>query len=418
MPKRRVSLAGLGIRGRVAVPIWAIVVALGLMVGALVGPRVYEQLLRLSASPPQMTKALPDYRDVPRLSLSYSRFRSAAMVLSDFEVGDRWTGVGIESPSEGLEASDAGAPLVGRSSLRLRSRDRAPARVVLRKKFDLSHVQLFEMYVRVSAPNLVGGLEVRFHSRANGSTGFRFPIRQFPLTDGPSGWFPARMPRAQFETVGPAQADAWADIGAVSIRFTGRPGVEARVDLDLLRGEGRSSLYREEWTIPQEGTLGLFPAPEGVGLLVRNVGGSLSEISEIGDARDFTLTAKVTPLTPGRGGLLLRGDRTGPSGYSFVLGGAGSSSWQLLRTVNNRTDVADEGTVSGLTFVPDEPVWLQARVQGSQMRLALSRNGQRFTPISTISDIALPFGAVGLAVWDASTLYVVHHVLYERIGAN
>lgn len=393
----------------ISLPVWAIAVALVLVAGVILWPTLHRQLLQLSATPPVSRVALPDYKDVSRLSLSYSTIApSSAAMISNFEGSDHWEGTGIDR-------TDLSTPFEGQSSLGLRSVNQAPARVTLTKNLDLSGMRLFEMYVRVAEPSSVKAMRVSFLSQTAPKRGFEFPLTQFPLTAGVNGWFPARMPRDRFEAFGGATPVTWSDIGSVSITFVARPGIEAKANLDFLRGEGPGSLYNADWKVADPQTIGVVPSAHGIGLLFRNIAGSFATIAQVGDAKDFVLTAKVTPLTSGRGGLLLRGNLAGPSGYSFVIGGVGASNWQLMQTDENTTTLVSEGTITDLTYRDDATYWLRATVKGNGMRLALSRDGEAFITVVSISDVGFPFGNVGLAVWDSAALYVAHKIDYERI---
>lgn len=222
------------------------------------------------------------------------------------------------------------------------------------------------------------------------------------------------MPRDQFEAFGGATESTWSDIGSVVITLVARPRTEAKTNIDLFRGEGSPSLYSADWRIRDPQIIGMLPSAQGTVLLFRNVAGSFSAMSKVGDAKDFVLTAELTPLTPGRGGLFLRGNSVSSKGLSFVIGGIGSSTWQMMRTDDTGTTTIKEGSIENLTFRDDATYWLRATVKASWMTLAMSRDGKTFTTIGSIRDVTFPFGEVGLSAFD-SAAYVVRKIDYQRL---
>lgn len=375
---------------------WGVIGA-GIVIVALIAFISLNQRQPASRSAGPVT--IPNFSDTKSFSKDYSKLpASSAVVISSFEGDEQWEGEGV---------FDATTRFEGQSSLLLRSVQGRSASAVLRGNFDFSKVKLFELAVTAQELKDIASLVVRFGDPELDS------VYEFPAGVLAPGWNVLPMSMTQFIARSGNPAPSWDSIKAVQLELTGRPGTEVKANFDLLRAEAGDMDFKADWVTNGEQVLGLMPSKQGPSLLVRNVGGSIATIAKVADAKNFTVQAAISPLTQGRGGLLLRGNSGSGTGYSYVIGGLLTSTWQIIRTDEKGSTVLEEGTLRNLGFRRDESYWLRARVRGSDFELALSRNGRTYSPLANLRDETFSFGEVGFTALDGGA-FLVHEIDYQK----
>jgi hypothetical protein len=227
------------------------------------------------------------------------------------------------------------------------------------------------------------------------------------------------MKRAQFTPVGRADDSTWANITSVEFTLVSRPGTDVRANIDMLRSEADPERFLRAWSVVNDESLGLLNSPQGTSLLFTDTGsaGSVGTLAEVADAKDFSVTVKLSPLTAGRGGLFFRGQERTGRGLCFMIDGADSNVWSLLLVdtpgaIGGTTTLAS-GVVQNTSFGPSGVYWLRAVAKGDHFEVLLSADGVNFTRVASHRSGAFPFGQVGVAVYD-SAAYAIYGIDFRR----
>lgn len=370
-------------------------------VGATSWLLIHNKVARPNSSSEAPSLQAPNFGTAQRVSLSYSSSPpGTAVTISSFQVTNT-------TPVQELSHFDTITKYEGISSLDLRSTNQVPDSFSINQNFDFSQTQLFEAMVDSADLSTVESLVFIFDS-ATSPASF-----DYPANVSGSGWTPLRMPRANFVASNGAVATTWSNIGSVEIELISRPGTYASVNVGLLRAEPDPAVYKGNWSVADPAMLGLLQAPHGTALLFRNTTANVGVLSDVGDAKDFRLTAELAPMTTGFGGLFFRGDGANGFGYAFVIGGVSSNVWQIIRSDSNGLRSIRQGTIPITSFQADGTYWLRSVAKGPRIDLYISLDGTTYVDVATIDDDSFGFGEVGIAVYQEAA-YAIYGLDFER----
>jgi len=394
----------------VSLPLWLIGLNLIVILALLVPVILQSGIVQRADTNPSST-ALPAFKRVANLSLSYSKLPGPPPI-TIATGAEHWQGPGI-TPNFATQYG-------GASSLMMHSSGGIPAVATLQEQLNLSQMDLFELYLdgqlesklsNSADPLNIESLSVAFLSTASNQVGFQAPI----YLDGP-GWTPLSMVRQQFEAFGEAGSTVWRTIGSVRITLVALPGTSAIINIGLFRAQADANVSKG-WTISNPQLLGLIATPSGKALYIQdgNAPGSstLAGMAGVGDVSNFMLTAQIAPITTGSGGIFFRGNTQDGEGTFFLISGEGQG-WQLQQNDSRGSVILAQGVISNTIFQPYQPYWLRSVVLGNQITLYLSRDGVTFTRIASLRHSTVPLGEVGLAVFDDSA-FAVYNVSYESL---
>jgi len=283
----------------------------------------------------------------------------------------------------------------GKSGLSFISRDyeKSFASFNLTDNFDFDNYSSYKMFVYLfSSPSNIEEFKVIF---SNEKKDYVYSIR-----DLSGGWNLVVMPKDKFfyESLGENT------ISKIRIELVSRTKTMASATIDTLWAEKENN-YLEDWNISDERFLALksFSGKENL-LFARVQENLVASIKKITSVKDYTFSAKFTPLTKGEFGLFMRGNYRNKHGYYLTLSGVDEDGWQIRKIgvfdkekgVENIT--LTRGSIGNFRVEPERPYWLKAELSGRIVSLLVSLDGVNFSKLGDINDGSFSHGGVGITV--------------------
>lgn len=202
-------------------------------------------------------------------------------------------------------------------------------------------------------------------------------------------------PRDQFLSEDRERSLPWREVDRIEFSIVSRPGKTVILNLDDLQIE-RNTKYREDWNMNALSFLSLGKNQDRLGLLVRGVGTSVATMRAIPTARDFVYRVQLIQESDKKTGVFFRGDARSGYGYVFWLGGVEKNTWGLFARTADMVELFDTGELTNVQFYKNQPVWIEARTKGEDIDVALSLDGENFSPVVNVQDTTFLSGGVGI----------------------
>lgn len=340
------------------------------------------------------------------VSLTYSdRNPSVIREISDFEEGHddvTWRGSGFY---------DDRVVLAGRTSLSLTSTNHEPGVAYVDTLAPLNQFAHLEVAVKVTDPHDLESLTV-FAGSPEHPQAYSFLIsnlseewniiqlarEKFVRQSGPGEPTSNKDAPSGVAPAGPVSELPWDQVTRLEFRLISRPTATIIANFDGLRLE-TDARYHDDWNTNVLTFIGLGEQDGVVHLLARGVGAQIATMHAITAAKNYTYQAKLIPRTDKRAGLFFRGDFRSNDGYVFWVGGVDQSTWGMFTRSSGLDEALATDQLTNIQFREKEPIWLRVQINGENISLFISLDGEHFTKLQDVVDTTFADpGGVGIYV--------------------
>lgn len=369
-----------------------VIAIVGILVGAYLNKKNLEtkkqdSVVELGAQKGLLGSLLFGEKD---FKLSYSNLDlKSAETISRFEPGDALQGSGF---SKGF--FDRRIFVEGDTSFALTSVRGEPSILYIDKPIDFTNVKVFGFYLNLSDPQAVESAAIKLGT-ANMDNYYNYTLNNLNR-----GWNFLQIPINQFTVYKTRNDFNLSQIARVQFEIKSRPQNTVLANLDFLRIL-RNDDYFRDWNVGKSTFLSLIDHNNKIVLLARNVDTYMATLSKITGVSDFTYQATVIPQKIGRAGLFFRGNYMNAQGYYFLIGGAGTNSWSLMKNGMKGWDTLLQGTIANFNFEKDHDYKLLITAKKNSLVGSLSVDGQNYTELFSTTDDEFLDGTVGISVLDA-----------------
>lgn len=333
--------------------------------------------------------------------------KNTIFTISNFEPGEvpAWQGNGVSDQKFSFE---------GNSSLDIVSTDHQMGTISLTKDLDLSKMEFIEFMMNVSDPDAYesANIDVGDADMKN--------FYRYSLTNLRMGWNLIQIPKDKFVLVKSSDNNnlSWSNIKNIHLSVLSRPSSIFIARFDQLRSVSNSEDFLKYWRTTLPSFLSLYPQNGTNKIMGRAFGNLTAVLKDIEDINNFTFISSVSPQTPGRSGLFIRGNYDNGYGYYFFIGGDKRNTWEIMKRNEEgwtRTDEKLQGVIQNVVFSKDKTYWLRVDAKDDLMEFFFSFDGDKYEKFGEIRDNEFRGGGVGVTVFDAGSWSLFDNFQFKKL---